>query len=83
MGSKKNLIAAARKRLGLSQPELGRKIGSSAREIQNWEAGKVLPGKEFAAKLQAVLGLSDLEIWRVTHRPSVKVRAPVRKERIW
>lgn len=81
MGSK-NPIAEARKRLGLSQQELGQKVGASARAVKYWEGGKVLPGKTFARKLQAVLDLSDLEIWRVTHRPSVKVRAPV-KERIW
>ena len=83
MGSKKNPIAAARKRLGLTQPELGRKVGVSAREVKYWEAGQVLPGKTIVPRLREVLGLSDLEIWRVTHRPSVKVRATVRKERIW
>ena len=45
-------IAQERSRLGLTQRQLADKMHVSERTIQNWEAGKTVPGKPQAEALE-------------------------------
>lgn len=49
----KNNIASERKRLGMSQEELGSAIGASRDAVKNWEAGAPM-------KLSHLLGMAEL-----------------------
>lgn len=56
------LIAAARKEKGLTQQELGKRLGVSDRAVSNWERGVRFPDIVLLEDLSAVLGLSVLEL---------------------
>lgn len=67
-------IRAARMRLGLSRDGLGRMLGVSGRTVSYWESGRKLPDPGRAGALREALGLSEIELWRATHRASPKVK---------
>lgn len=46
-----------RKKLGLTQTELGKKIGVSLRTIQLWEAGKTVPRQNRLRQLSEAIGI--------------------------
>lgn len=68
-------IRAARIRLGLSRDELGRILGVSGRTVSYWESGRKLPAPDKAEAIRRELGLSELELWRATHRAAPKAAA--------
>lgn len=49
------MIRAARAKMGLSQPELALRVGTSRRTVMRWENGQTHPGPKYAPKLVAVL----------------------------
>lgn len=51
------LILEARKRAGLTQAELGRRVGRPQSVIGRWERGEVLPSLETLRKLIRACGL--------------------------
>ena len=55
-------IAAARKALGLSTPELARRVGVSAGTIQNLEAGH-MPKLATARRIAKALRLKLDDLW--------------------
>lgn len=54
-----NTIAAERKRLGLSQEELGAKIGRSRTAIGRWEENPLIVSAEDLTKLVNLFGCSS------------------------
>jgi transcriptional regulator with XRE-family HTH domain len=55
-------LREARKRLRMTQTELGEKIGVSQRSIANYEAGKVVPHRPTLEKLASVLNIAVEEL---------------------
>ena len=51
-------IKAARKAKGLSQEQLGEKLGVSFQAVSTWEQGKFIPDSDHLPALSRVLGLS-------------------------
>lgn len=58
-----NHIEKYRKKLGLSQHRLGKKVGVSRKSINFIETGKTVPNLMTAAKISKVLGVSLYEIF--------------------
>ncbi|MDO4439182.1 MAG: helix-turn-helix transcriptional regulator [Eubacteriales bacterium] len=55
-------IKLARKAAGLTQTELGEKIGVSQREISRWEINKIVPNVLIFAEICKALNASSDEI---------------------
>ena len=81
--NKESPIRAARRRLGLSREELGRRLGVSGRTVSYWESGRKLPEPCRANGLTRELRLTELELWRALHKPAPKVTLQQRRERPW
>lgn len=75
-------IRLARIRLSLSRDGLGRILGVSGRTVSYWESGRKLPDPERIGALRQALGLSELDVWRVSHRAAPKALATT-EERPW
>lgn len=73
-------IRDARMRLGLSRDGLGRMLGVSGRTVSYWESGRKLPGPGRARALREALGLSEIELWRATHRAAPKATINTREK---
>ena len=58
------LIAALRKEKGLTQRELGQRLGVSDRAVSNWERGVRFPDIGLLEELSGVLEISVLELLR-------------------
>lgn len=63
-------LAQHRKANGLTQRQLGEKIGVSQRTIANWEGGEREPSAEKILKITEVLHLTIWEAWNtfIAHR---------------
>lgn len=59
-----NPIKAARLAKGLSQEELGSKIGATKAAVSRWEGGSRLPRRRQAMKLVEVLGIDFADLYR-------------------
>jgi len=57
-----NLIASLRKEKGLTQKELGDKLGITDRAVSKWERGLGCPDVSLLEDLSKVLDISILEI---------------------
>ena len=55
-------IALLRKKSGLSQEELGEKIGVSRQAVSKWESGKAVPELENLKELSRIFGVSLSEL---------------------
>ena len=51
-------LKAARVNVGLTQEEVGKKVGKTKNTIQNYESGKRMPDIETGKKLAALYGVS-------------------------
>lgn len=79
-----NPIAAARRKLGMSQASLATAIGVRRESVKDWERGVKSPSKAHADSLRTTLGLNDDEMWRVLHfRPKSATAIEERREPIW
>jgi len=81
-----NPILSARRRLGLSQLELGKRLGVSRETVGHWERWARAPGPEWTDGLKTVLNLSERELWQVRHRraaETVPVRITGKRGSIW
>lgn len=56
-----NMIRGARKKMGLTQGELGRRIGEPGSVVDLMEQGKFKPGEELARKIEQALAISLLK----------------------
>jgi transcriptional regulator with XRE-family HTH domain len=55
-------IRTAREKLGISQPELARRVGVSKSAVGKWEKGESAPNRRRAEKVARVLGLKPEQI---------------------
>ena len=79
-----NPIAAARRKLGMSQASLAKAIGVRRESVKDWERGVKYPSKAHADALRTTLGLNDDELWRVMHfRPRSAAALTERRDPIW
>ena len=79
-----NPIAAARRKLGMSQASLAKAIGVRRESVKDWERGVKYPWKAHADALRTTLGLNDDELWRVMHfRPKRAAALTERRDPIW
>ena len=53
-----NHLYRLRKKAGLSQAELGAKLGLSNKAVSKWESGKAKPGVDTVHRLADILGVS-------------------------
>ncbi len=60
----KTPLRLLRERAGLTQPELGRQVGVSDRNIRDWENGSSMPRIDRAAALARVLKISLKDLCR-------------------
>ena len=65
-------IAGRRKFMGLTQEELGRKIGVSKSAIAKWETNGGLPDRDNLKKLSEVMNVSVDELHRVIKHKDTK-----------
>lgn len=56
-------IRLTRKRLGLTQEDLAKRLGVSTRTVQNWEQGGVIPATSQRALERLLYGLEDVRGW--------------------
>lgn len=56
-------IRLTRKRLGLTQEDLAKRLGVSTRTVQNWEQGGVIPATSQRALERLLSGLEDVCGW--------------------
>lgn len=63
-------IVSLRKALGLTQADLGEKVGVSRVAITQYELGDTLPSPTTLAKLSQVLSFDLAEIWQASPNPS-------------
>ena len=56
-------IRLTRKRLGLTQEEMAKRLGVSTRTVQNWEQGGVIPATSQNAIQRLLSGLEDVRGW--------------------
>lgn len=56
-------IREQRKRLGLTQEDLAKRLGVSIRTVQNWERGGVIPATSQRALERLLSGLEDVRGW--------------------
>ena len=61
-------VSTLRKRLGLTQAEMARAIGSSTMVISHWENGFRVPQAITARFLSLLYSLSDSELARISKR---------------
>ena len=59
-----NHLFELRKKAGLSQAELGEKLGVSNKAVSKWESGKAKPGVDLVPRLADVLGVSADDLLR-------------------
>lgn len=62
MESEQQTLAGRRAELGLSQVELGARVGVDGMTVSRWERGESVPRKRFWPKLEAITGLPIGEI---------------------
>ena len=63
-------IVSLRKALGLTQADLGEKVGVSRVAITQYESGDTLPSPTTLSKLSQVLSFDLAEIWQASPNPS-------------
>jgi len=56
------LIADLRRKQGLTQEQLGEKVGVGFRSVSKWECGKTLPDIGIVNELSKILGISSDEL---------------------
>lgn len=56
-------IRLTRKRLGLTQEDLAKRLGVSTRTVQNWEQGGAIPATSQRALERLLAGLEDVRGW--------------------
>ena len=69
-------IAQARKQAGLSQEQLGEKLGVSRQAISKWESGQTNPDVVYVAELCRLFGVSS--DWLLLGMEHAQEKAPVR-----
>ncbi|MGO5022574.1 helix-turn-helix domain-containing protein [Lawsonibacter sp. LCP25S3_G6] len=69
-------IAQARKQAGLSQEQLGEKLGVSRQAISKWESGQTNPDVAYVAELCRLFGISS--DWLLLGLENAQESAPVR-----
>jgi transcriptional regulator with XRE-family HTH domain len=57
-----DLVKTERKRLGLTQEQLGTAVGVTQATISNWEGGQTSPNPAEAARLAAALGHDPIDL---------------------
>ena len=57
-----NPLERHRKAVGLTQAQLGERVGVSMRQVWNWENGKSTPHPALYPKLAEILGVTALEV---------------------
>lgn len=65
MESQAQTLAGRRAELGLSQVELGARIGVDGMTVSRWERGESVPRRRFWAKLEEITGLQIGEILKM------------------
>lgn len=75
-------IRERRSALGMTRADLGKLIGVSGRTVSYWESWSKIPDPGKVKHLQEVLGLTDMELWRIQHRPAPKLPKKERRS-IW
>lgn len=58
-----NEIREQRKRLGMTQEELAKRLGVSTRTVQNWEQGGVVPATSKDAVMRVLGGVEEKRGW--------------------
>lgn len=58
-----NEIREQRKRLGMTQEELAKRLGVSTRTVQNWEQGGVVPATSKDAVARVLGGVEEKRGW--------------------
>lgn len=66
------LIAKLRKEKGLTQQELGDKVGVGYRAVSKWETGSTLPDISIIKELSTILGISSDELLKGELNPKTK-----------
>ena len=69
-------IALARKQAGLSQEQLGEKLGVSRQAVSKWESGQTNPDVAYLAEMCRLFGVSS--DWLLLGEESAQERAPAR-----
>lgn len=74
----KERIALARKQAGLSQEQLGEKLGVSRQAVSKWESGQSNPDVAYVAEMCRLFGVSSdwLLLGKETEEASVPARCP-------
>ena len=74
----KDRIALARKQAGLSQEQLGEKLGVSRQAVSKWESGQSNPDVAYLAEMCRLFGVSSdwLLLGQETEEASVPARCP-------
>lgn len=58
-------IRTRRDELGLSQEQLGQKIGADQSRVSRWEKAHSLPDKEYRKELLRVLGFTEIQLFGI------------------
>ena len=69
-------IALARKQAGLSQEQLGEKLGVSRQAVSKWESGQTNPDVAYVAEMCRLFGVSS--DWLLLGQETEQARNPVR-----
>ena len=69
-------IALARKQAGLSQEQLGEKLGVSRQAVSKWESGQTNPDVAYLAEMCRLFGVSS--DWLLLGEESALERTPAR-----
>ena len=72
-------LAALRRREGLTQEALGKKLGVTNKTISRWENGNYMPDIEMIGLLAGIFGISTDELLNDAEQKNVKNRSPVKK----
>lgn len=74
----KERIALARKQAGLSQEQLGEKLGVSRQAVSKWESGQNNPDVAYLAEMCRLFGVSSdwLLLGKETEQASIPARCP-------
>lgn len=59
---------------GLSQPELGDRVGVGQTTISSWERGRTVPTREMVVRVADALGVPPTDIERLTEEASLQFR---------
>ena len=74
------LIADLRKKNGLTQQELGDKVGVGFRAVSKWERGITLPDISIINELSDILGISSNELLAGKVTKEIKTKPKISKK---